>query len=321
MQIGGIPLAEGAAFAPMAGVSDLAMRRLCARYGAVFTVSEMVSAKAVTMKDKNTRKLYAGGGGEAPFGVQLFGYEPEVMEQAVQMLEGEPFDFVDINMGCPAPKIVGHGAGSALLKNPLLAEEMARAAVKAGSRPVTVKLRIGWDSNTLTGLEIARRCEAAGVSLLAVHGRTQAQMYAPGVNFEAVAQIKRAVSIPVLYNGDVTGGAAALEALQKTGCDGVMVGRGAMGAPWVFAEIKAALQGQPLPAPFTLRQRFALLDEQIRGMCEDKGEGVALRQGRGVAIAYMRGLKGAAALRRQAGALTHYTDLAGLIESAYEYNS
>ncbi|MFV0413523.1 MAG: tRNA dihydrouridine synthase DusB [Oscillospiraceae bacterium] len=321
MQIGGISLAGGAAFAPMAGVSDLAMRRLCARYGAAFTVSEMVSAKAVTMKDKNTRKLYAGGGGEAPFGVQLFGYEPEVMGQAVQMLEGEPFDFVDINMGCPAPKIVGHGAGSALLKDPPLAEEMARAAVKAGSRPVTVKLRIGWDGNTLTGLDIARRCEAAGVSLLTVHGRTQAQMYAPGVDFEAVAQIKRAVSIPVLYNGDVTSGASALEALQKTGCDGVMVGRGAMGAPWVFAEIKAALQGRPLPAPLTLRQRFALLDEQIRGMCEDKGEAVALRQGRGVAIAYMRGLKGAAALRRQAGALTHYTDLARLIESAYEYNS
>lgn len=318
--IGDIKLAAGAAFAPMAGVSDATMRELCARHGAIFTVSEMVSAKAITMKDRKTQGLYKGGGGNAPYGVQLFGQEPDVLQTAVQMLEEEPFDFLDINMGCPAPKIVGHGAGSALMKTPVLAGEMAAAAVAASKRPVTVKMRIGWDDTTLTGVEIAKRCEDAGVQLLTVHGRTRAQMYKPGVNYEEVAKIKAAVSIPVLYNGDVEDGPGALRAIAQTGCNGVMIGRGAQGRPWVFAEVAAALSGKPLPPPPTLRVRFALLEEQVRAMCQTRGEDIAMRQARGVAIAYMRGLKGAAVLRRQAVELQYFTDLAALIQTAYEHN-
>ncbi|MDL2323916.1 tRNA dihydrouridine synthase DusB [Ruminococcaceae bacterium OttesenSCG-928-A16] len=319
LRIGTIELEKGAALAPMAGVSDFTLRNISARYGATFTVSEMVSAKALTMGDKKSLQLLRGRGAGVPYAVQLFGEDPATMAQAVHCIADEDFDFLDLNMGCPAPKIVGHGAGSALLKNPVLAGQLAKAVVQASARPVTAKMRIGWDDATLTGTEVAKRCEEAGVQLIVVHARTRAQQYTPGVNYAAVAEIKQAVSIPVLYNGDVTGAESALFALQQTGCDGVMVGRAAMGAPWLFAEVKAALNGQPLPPPPTLRQRLAVLDEQIQGMCAEKGENVAMRQARGVAAQYMRGLRGAAALRRQAVSLTHYTDVADLIESVYRY--
>lgn len=317
----GIDLAAGAALAPMAGVTDAAMRALCARYGAIFTVTEMVSAKAVTMGDRKTRRLYAGGGGSAPWGLQLFGYEPDVLAEAVRILNDEPYAFLDINMGCPAPKIVGHGAGSGLLRNPELAGQMAKAAVGVSQKPVSVKMRIGWDDTDCQGLEVAKRCEDAGVALLCVHARTRAQMYRPGVDYEAVAAIKQAVKMPVLYNGDVVDGESAKAALAGTGCDGVMIGRGAQGSPWVFAEVAAVMRGEAPPPVPTLREVCSVMDEQVRGMCEEMGEDIAMRAARGVAIAYMRGLRGAAALRREACGLTTYTDLGRLIESAYEYNS
>lgn len=323
MQIGQINIAPGAALAPMAGVTDATMRRICARYGAVFTVSEMVSAKAVTMGDRKSLALLRGGrsGADTPYGVQLFGHEPDVLAEAVRRLAGETFDFLDLNLGCPAPKIVGHGAGSGLLREPARAGAFVRAAVQASGRPVSVKMRIGWDerdARTMTGLEVAKRCEEAGAALLTVHGRTRRQMYTPGVDFETARRIKEAVRIPVLFNGDVDGAESALAALQRTDCDGVAIGRGAEGNPFVFREVAAALRGEAPPPPPTLRERLAVLDEQVRGMCEEKGEAVAMRQARGVAGAYMRGLQGAAALRRTAHALTYYTDLAELIGQAYE---
>ena len=210
MQLGRFTLAKGASLAPMAGATDTTMRRLCAAHGAVCTVSEMVSAKALTMGDKKSPRLMAGGGGDAPFGVQLFGAQPDVMAEAARLIcdmRGKmPFDFIDINMGCPAPKIAGPGAGSALLKDPPLAGAIARAVRDAAPAdvPVTVKLRIGWDADTMTGLEVARRCADAGAALLTVHGRTRAEMYNPGIHPEEIAKIKAAVDIPVLANGDVT---------------------------------------------------------------------------------------------------------------------
>ena len=320
MRIGEIELGAGAALAPMAGVSDTAMRRLCARHGALFTVSEMVSAKALTMNDKKSRALLRGGGGAAPYGVQLFGHEPAVLAEAVLRIEDEAFDFLDINMGCPAPKICGHGDGSGLLKDPPLAGEMARAAVRASVRPVTAKLRIGWDDEVMTGLEVARRCEEAGVQLLCVHGRTRAQQYVPGVNLDAVAAIRQAVGIPVLFNGDVDSGAAAVAAVAKTGCAGVMIGRAAVGDPFLFDRVKAALEGRPEPPLPTLRERLATLDVQVQGMCEEKGEERAMREARKVAAGYMRGLAGAAALRRCAHSLTFYTDLQELAQLAWQNN-
>lgn len=311
---------RGAALAPMAGVTDTTMRLLCAEYGAGFTVSEMVSAKALTMNDKKSRLLLRGGGGKAPYGVQLFGQEPHVLAEAITRIENEAYDFLDLNFGCPAPKICGHGAGSALLKDPKLAGEFAKAAVKASSRPVTAKLRIGWDDKIMTGLEVAKRCEEAGVTLLAVHGRTKEQMYTPGVNYGAVAEIKQAVGVPVLFNGDVDSPGAALAALKNTGCDGVMIGRAAVGDPFLFAGVRAALSGEEPPPEPSLRTRLSVLERQVRGMCEEKGEERAMREARKVAAGYMRGLRGAAALRRAAHSLTYFTDLEDLFGLVYQYN-
>ncbi len=320
MRIGPTEIAPGAALAPMAGCTDVVMRGICARYGAAFTVSEMVSAMALTMNDKKSLRLLRGRGGNAPYGVQLFGADPAVMAKAAARIENEDFDFLDINMGCPVQKVAAGGAGSGLLRNPARAGEMVRLVTAATSRPVTVKLRIGWDETDMRGAEVAKRCEDAGAVLLAVHGRTRAELYKPGVHPEAVKQIKAAVSVPVLYNGDVDSAEAALARLSETGCDGVMIGRAAIGNPFVFAEVAAALRGEAAPLPPPLTARFALLDEQVRAMCEDMGEDAGMRKARGVAAAYMKHLRGAAALRHQAHSLSHYTDLAGLIYTAYEQN-
>ncbi len=316
MQIGNIPIKTGAALAPMAGASDGPMRALCVQEGAVFTVSEMVSAKALTMKDQKSLRLLRGATKGAPYAVQLFGSEPQVLAEAVRYIDGEEFDFLDLNLGCPAQKIVAGGAGSALLKDPAKAAAFVAAGVRASRRPVSVKLRIGWDETSLTGPEVARACEAAGAVMLCVHGRTRQEQYTPGVHPDVVAQVKAAVKIPVLYNGDVTCGESALRFLAESGCDGLMIGRGAMGNPFVFAEVAAAMRGEAPPAPPSLARRLAALETQVRGMCEEKGEAVAMRNARGVAGAYMHGLRGAATLRHKAHALTYFSDLAPLLAEA-----
>ncbi len=324
MRLGEIELKTGAALAPMAGATDAAMRRLCAEYGAVCTVSEMVSAKALTMGDEKSVRLARGGGGDAPYGVQLFGAQPEVMAEAARILCAKrdfvPFDFLDINMGCPAPKITGSGAGSALLKDPALAGAVARAVREAVPEaiPVTVKLRIGWDAATLTGVEVAQRCAGAGIAMLTVHGRTRAEQYEPGIHPGEIAKIKAAVPIPVLANGDITSAEGAARLLAETGCDGVAVGRGAMGNPWLFREIAAVLAGQPVPEPPGLSERFAVLRRHIYSMCEEKGEWAAMQQARSHAGWYMRGLRGAARLRRECCALQTFEELEHLIERAWE---
>ncbi len=326
MQIRQWTRGAGAALAPMAGVTDTTMRRLCAQHGAVSAVSEMVSAKALTLGDRKSRLLMQGGAGGAPFGVQLFGAEAETMGRAAAMLAsgelGVAFDFIDVNMGCPAPKITGPGAGSALLKDPPRAGEIARAVVRAaGDIPVTVKLRVGWDEDDLargSGVEVAKRCEDAGCAALTVHGRTRSQMYEPSVRPKEILRVKQAVSIPVIANGDVDSADAALRLLEQTGCDGVAVGRGAMGNPWLFGQIRAALEGRPIPAPPTLAERFRVLQKHIYDMCEDKGEYVAMREARTHAAWYMRGLRGAARLRRECCALEHYEDLARVIDLAWQ---
>ncbi len=320
MRIGDICVPNGAALAPMAGITDTAMRCLCAEFGASFTVSEMVSAKALSMGDAKSRTLLRGGGGEGVYGVQLFGSEPQAFYEAVRSISGEQYDFLDINMGCPAPKIVGGGAGSALLKDPPLAAEIAKVAVSVSEKPVSVKLRIGWDEDTMTGKEVAKRCEDAGVCMLMVHARTRKQQYAPGVNLQAVADIKGVVGIPVIYNGDIQSAEDALNALQITGCDGVAVGRAAVGNPFLFAQIAAVMSGQQMPPAVSLRLRLEVMERQLRGMCEEKGEERAMREARKVAAGYMRGLRGAAALRSTAHGLTYYEDVARLCELAYEYN-
>lgn len=323
MNLGKLTIAPGAALAPMAGVTDVTMRRLCAEHGAVCCVSEMVSAKALTFGDKKSPRLMAGGGGGVPYGIQLFGAQAQSMGEAATMIAGGKyhvsFDFIDINMGCPVPKVAGNGAGSALLKTPVLAEEIVRAVVKgAGAYPVTVKLRIGWDESDIgtAGVELAKRCENAGAALLTVHGRTRAEQYNPGIHPDKIAEIKAAVGIPVLANGDVTSAESALALLEATGCDGVAVGRGAMGNPWLFGEIAAALRGEAMPAPPTLEERFAVLRRHMYEMCEDKGEFIAMQQARTQAAWYMHGLRGAAALRHACCSMTRFADLSAVIAQA-----
>lgn len=315
MDLAAIVRAPGASLAPMAGASDAVMRRLCAEFGATFTVSEMVSAKALVMGDAKSRRLYAGGGGEAPFAIQLFGAEPADMAAAVRLVEADPnarFGWFDINMGCPVPKVVKTGAGSALMRTPAAAARLVEAAVKAATRPVSVKMRIGWDAAECTGVAVAKAVEAAGAAMIAVHARTREQLYAPGVDYAAVAAMKAAVRIPVVANGDIDSGEAALAALKATGADGVMIGRAAEGAPWLFAQVKAVMAGETPPAPPTLRVRLALLERQVRALCEAAGEEAGMRQARGVAAAYVKGLRGAASLRRQAHGLEHFADLDAL---------
>ena len=313
-------IGPGAAFAPMAGLSDASARRLMASYGAAYTVSEMVSAKALCYGDKKTAALLRGGGGEAPFGIQLFGSEPQIMAEGAKLALRYRPDFIDINMGCPAPKITGGGAGSALMRDPALCGRIVEAVVKAVDLPVTVKMRKGWDEGAVTCVEVARRCEAAGAAAIAVHGRTREQMYTPPIDPGCIAAVKAAVSVPVIGNGDVTSAAEALALLRQTDCDAVMIGRGALGSPWLFAEVKAALAGEPLPPRPGLRQRMAVMCAQLYSMCEEKGEEAAMRQARTQAPYYMKGLRGAAQLRRAACGLTVYRDAEELARLALQLN-
>lgn len=322
MQLRNLEIPTGAVFAPMAGLTDAACRHLMADHGAAWTVSEMASAKALNFNDAKSFALLKDKHPHGLYAIQLFGAEPAALEKAVYAVQekGIDFDILDINMGCPAPKITNSGAGSKLLLDPPLCGQMVAAARRAlgDEKPLTVKMRIGWDEASRTGVEVAKQCEGNGADLLAVHGRTREQMYVPPINAEAIAEIKAAVRVPVLANGDVTTAEGALELLQRTGCDGVMIGRGALGEPWLFDRVRAALLGQPAPAEPTLNQRMNTLRAQIYEMCEDKGEWLAMPQARSQAMHYMKGLRGAAALRRYCSMLEHFTDVDTLIDAVYK---
>lgn len=321
MQLKNLEIPVGAVFAPMAGLTDAACRRMMADHGAAWTVSEMASAKALNFGDRKSFALLKDPDPHGIYAIQLFGAEPETLAKAILLVreKGIRFDILDINMGCPAPKITSSGAGSHLLLDPPLCGAMVAAARKAlgDDTPLTVKMRIGWDADHLTGVEVAKQCEANGADLLAVHGRTREQMYIPPIDAGAIAAIKQAVSIPVLANGDVTTAEGALDLLEKTGCDGVMIGRGALGDPWLFDRVRAALLGEEPPAEPTLNQRMAALRRQIYEMCEEKGEWLAMPQARSQAMHYMKGLRGAASLRRYCSMLEHFTDVDKLIDAVF----
>ncbi len=321
MQLKHLQIPTGAVFAPMAGLTDAACRRLMADHGAAWTVSEMASAKALNFGDRKSFALRKDPDPHGLNAIQLFGAEPETLAKAILLVreKGIRFDILDINMGCPAPKITSSGAGSHLLLDPPLCGAMVAAARKAlgDDTPLTVKMRIGWDADHMTGVEVARQCEANGADLLAVHGRTREQMYIPPIDAGAIAAIKQAVTIPVLANGDVTTAQGALDLLAQTGCDGVMIGRGALGDPWLFERVRAALLGEEPPAEPTLNQRMAALRRQIYEMCEEKGEWLAMPQARSQAMHYMKGLRGAASLRRYCSMLEHFTDVDKLIDAVY----
>lgn len=313
MRIGNIEIKGHAALAPMAGVADRAFRELCTEYGAAYTVTEMVSSKGLTMQDKKSKELLYISPSERPAAAQIFGDSPEIMAQAaLKAMEFSP-DFIDINMGCPAPKIAGNGGGSALLKNPPLISEIVESVVKASPVPVTVKIRIGWDSDSINAVEVAKRIEAAGADAITVHGRTKTQMYAPPVNYGEIAKVKAAVGIPVIGNGDIVDGESAQLMLSETGCDFLMVGRGALGSPWVFSAINAFFDGKKFEEP-DINEKMAVMIRHIGLICEYKGEHVGMREARKHAAWYIKGMRGAAAFRQQVGTLSSMEELKILAE-------
>ena len=325
-----ITLPHGLALAPLAGVSDRAFRRVCRACGADFTVSEMVSAKALCYEQRQkggkarsvSGQLASVMADELPMAVQLFGSEPAFMAEAARMLEANdyvgcisevPPSVIDINMGCPVRKVTGNGEGSALLKDPKLAGEIVRAVVAAVSLPVTVKIRAGWDADSINAPEVAKILEDAGASMICIHGRTREQMYEPGVDRSVIAAVKRAVSVPVLGNGDVYTAADALSMMAETGCDGVMIARGAMGNPWIFSEITAALDGRSFTMP-TYAERFAVALAQVREMIAEKGERVGLAEAKKHLAWYCHGMEGAAAARGRLMQSTTYDEMAIILQ-------
>lgn len=309
MKIRNLEIKGHAALAPMAGVADRAFRELCTSYGASYVISEMVSSKGLTMQDKKSKELLFLSDKERPAGAQIFGDNPEIMaEAALKTLSFNP-DFIDINMGCPAPKIAGNGGGSALLKNPPLISEIVESVVKVSPIPVTVKIRIGWDADTINAVEVAKRIEAAGADALTVHGRTRTQMYAPPVFLNEIAKVKQAVSIPVIGNGDIVDGISAERMLNETGCDFLMVGRGALGRPWVFSNINSWFETGTVSDEPDIAERMRVMTEHIELICKYKGERVGMREARKHAAWYIKGIRGAAAFRQEVGTLSDMDQL------------
>lgn len=316
MKIGNLEMEGYAALAPMAGVADRAFRELCRSYGAAYAVSEMISSKGVSMGDRKSKALMQLSPAERPAGVQIFGNDPAIMASSVEsVLSVEP-QFIDINMGCPAPKIAGNGGGASLMRDPVLAEKIVAAVKKAsGDIPVTVKIRAGWDDAHINAVEMAKRAEGAGAAAITVHGRTRQQMYAPPVNHNIIAEVKKSVSIPVVGNGDITDGVSAAKMLEDTNCDFLMIGRGALGRPWVFQQINAYLaDGRLLPEP-PVAERMRVMCRHIQMICDYKGERVGIREARKHAAWYTKGIRGAAEYRRQLGQLE---STAQLEEIAYK---
>lgn len=306
---------HGLFLAPLAGVSDRVFRRLARRFGAEYTTSEMVSAKALCYEQRShrpvtearvrTAPLAAVMRDEAPMAVQLFGSEPAFMAEAAALLEhgdyrgavGEiPPAAIDINMGCPMAKIVGNGEGSALMRDPALAASIVRAVKQAVSLPVTVKIRKGWDRNSVNAVEFAKRMEDAGADMICVHGRTREQMYAPRADWEIIRRVKEAVNVPVVGNGDIFRAEDAMRMLRETGCDGIMVARGAQGNPWIFSEILCAMEERDFHAP-DLRERFSVAAEHLQALVSERGERQGVAEARKHMAWYLHGVRGAAAAR------------------------
>lgn len=330
LKIGNTELKHGIMLAPMAGATDHAFRTVCKSFGAEYLVSEMVCAKALCYEQRIKKSLSASPSktaplaaireGELPMAVQIFGSEPSFMAEAAKMIAENSYrgttslftpTAIDINMGCPVPKVVSNGEGSALLKNPALAAEIVSAVVKAVDIPVTVKIRIGWDKNSINAVEMAKRLEAAGATLICVHGRTREQQYAPYADWTQIAAVKKAVNIPVIGNGDIFTPNDAVKMMNETGCDGIMIGRGALGNPWIFENTVDLFEGRPI-REISQNEVIDVALSHLRLMIEDKGERAGVAESRKHLGWYMKGLRGAAELRNRintAATLEELTEL------------
>lgn len=312
LRIGNLILDNPFFLAPLAGITDAPTRRLCKEQGAALAFTEMVSGKGLWYGDKNTGKLLHIYDGESPVGVQIFGHEPDVMAFTAREIDKLPCDIIDINMGCPVPKIVKNGEGSALLKNPDLIYDVVSSVVKNTSKPVTVKIRIGWDEKSINCVEVAHAISAAGAAAISVHGRTREQFYSGKADWSKIAAVKRAVDIPVVGNGDVVDAKSAMDMMKETDCDFVMIGRGALGNPWIFKEVVAAWRGEELPPPPTKEEKKLMMVRHLQDLADLKGEYAAVREMRKHVGWYLKGVHGAAAFR---GKVNQITDIAELKET------
>lgn len=317
LNIGGVSLKSHAVLAPMAGVSDRAYRELCVRFGAAYCVSEMVSSKALSFNSKKSEELMEISDLERPCGIQIFGDDPKCMADAAKhALENKP-DIIDINMGCPAPKISSNGSGSALMKNPRICGEIVKAVTAVTDIPVTVKIRKGWDDDSVNAVEVAKICESAGAAAITVHGRTRQQHYKPPVDYGIIRAVRESVSVPVIANGDIDSAEKAKEVMDITGCDLVMIGRATLGNPWIFSQINAYLENPNVKIHTPdLEERLGVMIEHIGKMVEYKGEHMAMLQARKLVVGYFKGMKGAAALRNEAGKIKTLDDLYELRQKA-----
>jgi len=309
MKIKDVEFENNVFLAPMAGIADRAFRELCINYGAGYTVSEMVSSKGLTMGDKKSGELLTLGEIENPAGVQIFGDNPEIMAQAAKMCIKYHPNIIDINMGCPAPKIAMNGGGASLMKNPLLAGEIIKAVSKAVDIPVTVKIRKGWDDENITAVELAKIAEKNGAAAITVHGRTRMQMYSGKVDYDVIAKVKKAVDIPVIANGDIVDEQSAAIMFEKTNCDAIMIGRGALGNPWIFRRINAYLNECRVLPDVSINEKMVVMLKHIQKIIEYKGEYTAMREARHHAAYYTKGIRGGAALRKEISTFEHFEQL------------
>lgn len=321
LQIGNVTLENNLILAPMAGVTDLPFRLLCREQGAGLLCMEMVSAKAILYKNKNTEELLTIDSREHPVSLQLFGSDPDIISEIAKQIEERPFDILDINMGCPVPKVVNNGDGSALMKNPKLAGEIIEKTVRAINKPVTVKIRKGFDEEHVNAVEMAHIAEESGAAAVAVHGRTREQFYSGKADWDIIRQVKEAVSIPVIGNGDLLTAEDVIDMEAQTGCDGFMIARGAEGNPWIFKQILYYFEtGERLPKP-DFAEMTEMLLRHARMQLEFKGEYTGIREIRKHAAWYTAGYKNSSKLRGRINEVENYEQLESLFREVLSYNA
>lgn len=313
LKIGNVELKNRYILAPMAGVTDLPFRLLCKEQGAGLLCMEMISAKALQYKNRNTKALLQIDPREYPVSLQLFGADPDIISEQAKAIEELPFQILDINMGCPVPKVVKNGEGSALMKNPRLVYDVVYKTVRAISKPVTVKIRKGFDEEHVNAVEIAKIIEKAGGAAVAVHGRTREQYYSGKADWDIIRQVKEAVSIPVIGNGDVTGSLAAEQLLEETGCDGVMIGRGCQGNPWIFRELNEYEETGKVPHRPSKKEIKEMMLRHAQLQIELKGDYLGIREMRKHVAWYTKGMEGSAKLRDEINRVESYEELEKLL--------